>query len=261
MQAYYERHGAEDTWTEAWGHVDLPRLMRLCRASHLYHVLRAALPPWIHSRSLIVDAGCGPGAWVGILAEDGFRVEGVDDNAAAVRHARKHGLMVHRGDVRALPYDDWSVAVYLSLGVVEHDPRGPSSILREAARVVCPGGLALVSVPYRNGLRRLFAPLIRWRQRRKKRAGCLFYQYTFSESELTAALWHAGFCVVRSGPYGPTKMLRGLLTARQRAAVDRATAAGRLPWWKRLALRLFYTRVWLRLAGHMLLVLAVRRGE
>src|SRR3972149_4811556 len=52
------------------------------------------------------------------------------------------------------------------LGVVEHGPGAPDAILAEAARVLAPGGVLLLSVPYRNGLRRLLGP---WLARRSPR--------------------------------------------------------------------------------------------
>ncbi len=59
------------------------------------------------------------------------------------------------GDIRDLPTPDGFFDGYLSFGVIEHFPQGQEQILAEAARVVRPGGLLLLSVPALNGYRKL----------------------------------------------------------------------------------------------------------
>src|SRR5256886_15045183 len=61
-------------------------------------------------------------------------------------------------ELRALAVRDGALAGYISLGVVEHDAGGPDAILAEACRVLAPGGVLLVSVPYVNGVRRPCGP-------------------------------------------------------------------------------------------------------
>jgi len=51
-------------------------------------------------------------------------------------------------DLRELGFRPGVFAAYISLGVVEHDPAGPDAILREAWRLLEPGGVLLLSVPY-----------------------------------------------------------------------------------------------------------------
>lgn len=257
MQAYYEGLGGHEAWESAWQVADTRRLMEAFRGSWLYDLIRDALPHPIKA-GLVLDAGCGPGAWTGCLQADGYVIEGVDDSFTAVRRAQEAGLPVQRGELTRLPYATGAVGVYLSLGVVEHDPLGPSAILREAYRVTAPGGTMILSVPYVNGLRWLTAPIIRWWQERQAQAGACFYQYTFTQAEIMSALRGAGFRPVRTIPYGPTKMFRRALTAGLRASVDAATAAKRLPIWKRMLLAILYTRVATRLCGHMLLVVCAR---
>jgi SAM-dependent methyltransferase len=96
--------------------------------------------------SLLVDLGCGTGANLRFLAQYG-RVVGLDWGAAAARYARNRThVPVLRGDVRALPFRSRSVDLVTAFDLIEHidDDAG---CVAEIARVLRPGGYALVTVP------------------------------------------------------------------------------------------------------------------
>jgi len=172
-------------------------------------------------------------------------------------------------DLRTLGIATGAVTAYLSLGVVEHDPEGPDAILREAARVLPVGGRLLLSVPYWNGTRRLATPYLRRRARLTLAAGGQFYQYAFTRRELGQRLAAHGFVVRGFHPYDPARVLRKALRALRGGGVETsgrpapapATRDGRArrPAWRRAARALLYSGPALRLFGHMVLAVAVRR--
>lgn len=95
----------------------------------------------------VLDVGCGAGLISNILAEDGYEMHGVDQSptsvAVAHRHAPVNGNCRYvAGDAFALPYEDESFDSVMLLDFLEHVER-PDLAIKEAARVLKPGGLML----------------------------------------------------------------------------------------------------------------------
>lgn len=150
--------------------------------------------------SVVVDAGCGLARWVIYLRGRGFKVLGTDLARPALAAAAKsgaHGWLFASNTLR-LPLRDCSLGGVISLGVIEHEEAGPEEALRELYRVLKPGGVALVSVPYNNPWRRCVINHLRrlrdW-QKRRKGLKLQFAEYRFSGRELRQFLERAGFMV------------------------------------------------------------------
>jgi SAM-dependent methyltransferase len=269
--AYYSRSATAEFWTEHWGGHDVDELLEIARESPLTGLIERGLP----AKGCVLEAGCGLGQYVLLLRERGRAAVGADWSLDALRPGARRGAPVAVMDLRSLAVASGAVAAYLSLGVVEHDPEGPDAILREAARVVPPGGVLLVSVPYWNGARRIAAPYLRRRARATREAGGQFYQYAFTRRELARRLAAHGFAVGAFHPYDPgrvlRKALRGLRGRMRAAAAGSPPAPAGAPTTAACALRsrrssvrrvaraLLYSQFSLRLFGHMLLAVAVRR--
>ena len=269
--AYYSRSADSDFWTEHWGTHSVDDLLAVARRSPLTRLIETHLP----SRGLVLEAGCGLGQYVLLLRERGHRVVGADWSLEALRAGARAGAPLAVMDLRALAARDGAVACYLSLGVVEHDPAGPAAIVAEAARVLAPGGVLLLSVPYWNGVRRLFAPWVAREGRRMRARGGQFYQFAFTRAEMRAFLEAAGFRVRSFHPYDPARVIRGALRSlarrgarppggkttlpRTSAGDGAADAGGGAAGVVKRALRgALYSPPALRFLGHMILAVAVK---
>ena len=248
----------------------MDELLRIARESPLTALIERHLP----AGGRLLEAGCGLGQYVLLFRERGRAAVGADWSQESLRAGARLGAPLAAMDLRALAVVTGGIAAYLSLGVVEHDPDGPDAILREAARVVPSGGALLLSVPYWNGVRRLAAPYLRRQARHTREAGGQFYQYAFTRRELGRRLVAHGFAVASFHPYDPGRVLRKALrrlrggprppatipapgpAAREAAASTRLADRSRL---RAAARALLYSEPSLRLFGHMLLAVAVRR--
>jgi SAM-dependent methyltransferase len=112
---------------------------------------------------VVLDAGCGEGNGLAMLADAGAaRVVGVDLEEPVVAHARAtYGgprdradgsraaeVEVHAGELLDLPLDDGEVDVTVSFQVIEHLHDIPG-YLRSLARVTRPGGQVWIATPNR----------------------------------------------------------------------------------------------------------------
>jgi len=149
----------------------------------------------------ILEAGCGLGGWVHYLKETGHDVIGLEYEQSVVDRVKEYdpNFPIVQGDITALEYEENTFDAYISLGVVEHFEEGPHRPLLEARRVLKPGGLAFVTVPYLSLFRRLFAhPLrsfyffLRSLQGKEK----YYWEYRYSKKELRKFLEETGFEII-----------------------------------------------------------------
>lgn len=155
----------------------------------------------------IIEAGCGLGYYVLALERRGYKIEGVEWSRKAVDLIKQRypKLKVKTGDVRKLTVKDGYYSGYISLGVVEHFQSGPEDYLREVNRILRPGGVAFISVPHFNLLRRVKSLLGCYRG---DPAGLDFYQYAFTETEIDGLIEKAGFKVIDHFRYDAYKGIK-----------------------------------------------------
>jgi 2-polyprenyl-6-hydroxyphenyl methylase/3-demethylubiquinone-9 3-methyltransferase len=119
--------------------------------------------PWIAERlrarfgtyARVLDVGCGAGFIANRLARDGYEVTGLDASPESLRVARLHdrtgSVRYEFGDALRLPYLDASFDAVCAMDFLEHVEE-PGRVVREAARVLRPGGLFFFHTFNRNPL-------------------------------------------------------------------------------------------------------------
>jgi ubiquinone/menaquinone biosynthesis C-methylase UbiE len=102
------------------------------------------LPP---AGSLVLDVGCGEGRFPRDLKARGYEVVGVDTSPTLIEHARDAD---REGDYRVadaadLPFADESIPIVTAL-LSLHDMDDMAGAVREAGRVLAPGGRLCIAV-------------------------------------------------------------------------------------------------------------------
>lgn len=176
--------------------------------------LLRALEPLVADRRCVLEAGCGQGEFVRLLAGPGRDVVGVDLAARALAASRREHpeLALAVADVGRLPFAPGTFDAIVSLGVIEHFEGGPGAVLAAHREVLAPGGTLVLTVPFRSWSRAATdwwhlavrrRPSYRQRQRvisRRRDASDAstptFHQYELSQAQLRRWLADAGFSVV-----------------------------------------------------------------
>ena len=127
----------------------------------------ASLPPWVRHEheeryafaagyvrgAVIVDVACGDGAGAAVYAAAGaLRIHAFDRSPEAVELTVSRALppvSAAVADARALPLDDESADVFVTLETIEHVPEH-ERFVDEIVRILRPGGTLVCSTPNRE---------------------------------------------------------------------------------------------------------------
>src|SRR5262249_4902570 len=174
--------------------------------------------PW-HGRGRLLDFGCGGGSFLQRMHRQGWRVLGLDTSALTVDTIRRHlnlpalaGTLPHP-DLRPGAFD-----VITMWHALEH-VHAPLAGLREAHRLLAPGGKLLVAVPNIDSLP------FRWFGSAWFGLDLPRHLTHFTPGTLQLMLERAGFVA------GPVRMVRH--SKWLRASAQLAQRNARRPYWQR----------------------------
>lgn len=128
--------------------------------------------------SSILDLGCGTGRFAAALHASGLRVIAVDIETPP---SLPDGPELLRASAERLPLRDRTIDVAFARDVLEH-VADDAAALREAARVLRPGGCLIAAVPGWPSL---------WSERDVR----AHHERRYRRRELVAAVEHAGFAI------------------------------------------------------------------
>lgn len=129
----------------------------------------------------VMDLGCGAGRFLDRAREAGLQTHGLDlnDQAVAAARARGHDVMSGTAEAFAASQPTSRFDLVTAFEVLEH-LADPAAFLRDAARLVRPGGHLAIAVPNDEGIYRWFQleprqwpphHLSRWRRSDLRRLG------------------------------------------------------------------------------------------
>jgi len=194
LAVYRQIEELQGYWERRWSNTNLATMLKNARSGDLAE-LETPFSRYLPLDGPILEAGCGTGRIVCALQSRGYTVEGIDYASETIRRVRSidPSLDVRVGDIFAVDRPDGYYAAYISLGVLEHYPEGPEAGLAEAWRILRPGGVALLMIPYLNQARkRIYAdsPVL---DLQSPPTGVRFYQYQFDEDDFARCICEAGF--------------------------------------------------------------------
>lgn len=107
--------------------------------------IRAEIRPLVAPPGRVLDVGCGSGAFLQAMDEQGYAAEGIDISAEVISRVRAMGLAARLGDFLTIDFDEpFDLVTFWD--VIEH-LRDPSAFLGRARALLRPGGLLVAKTP------------------------------------------------------------------------------------------------------------------
>ena len=171
-----------------------------CGRVYHRHICRHMLD-WIPRGRLLLDLGCGTGLFMRRYGELGGTAVGLDISRGMVEAAREQGMWFDYlvGTAEVLPFRQSSfevVSCVLAFSYLEH----PAWMLREAYRVLMPGGILAVSTLSRSVITSLVPAIYRLGEKMEiDRIGVGdFGERYYTEEEMIGIFSDAGFVDVKA---------------------------------------------------------------
>jgi 2-polyprenyl-3-methyl-5-hydroxy-6-metoxy-1,4-benzoquinol methylase len=166
-------------------------------------------------RPRVLDVGCGDGWLAARIAAAGAEVAGVDPSQVALERARAaHPALELRalGPDGRLPFDDSVFDVAVCVHVLEH-VADTQTLLSEIRRLLAPGGLLAVAVPWHGRLANVLTALFSFEHHHDPLEPVLRF---YTKRSLHTLLEDFGFAEIEVRGAGGVPPLRHTLLARAR---------------------------------------------
>tara|TARA_B100000214_G_C23883236_1_gene588271 strand:+ start:71 stop:859 length:789 start_codon:yes stop_codon:yes gene_type:complete len=206
--AYYKKEAlSKSMWESHWNFSITKNYYRRSISGDLAF-LEKPIKKYFQKGSLTLEAGCGLSKYVIALNNRGYRCEGVDYASQTISKVKSifPDLNVRVDNLKKLSISDNYYDNLISLGVVEHEFSGPDIFLREFHRILKPNGMAYITVPYINFLKKYKLEKSFYDIKEPKDYN--FYQYAFSEDEIKKIIEKNNFRVVDVFGYGAWKGIK-----------------------------------------------------
>ncbi len=144
---------------------------------------------------LFLDVGCATGMLLEHMRSCGWKVAGVEVCSSSAEYGRKtRKIDIYNGTFEDAAYDDCSFSVVHSSHLIEHltDPAG---FVREAYRVLKPGGLFITTTPNAAGFQALL-------HGKNWRSAIADHMYLFTPETLGRLVKKEGFAVFAKKTWG-----------------------------------------------------------
>jgi len=158
-------------------------------------------------RGRVIDVGCSTGLLVKMLRDRGYDAEGVELNQQSASWGSAHfGVKIHTTLLEHCDFAPESLDALLLTDVLEHT-RHPRDFLRDARRLIRPGGFVLVTFPDIRSVESRYQRLLAESLRRDWLWRCChipLHTWEFTPETARACFEGAGFRVVEFRRWQPS---------------------------------------------------------
>jgi ubiquinone/menaquinone biosynthesis C-methylase UbiE len=143
---HFDKLSANNDWSRLYAVAD--------GITYHFHIRRRRVLELLPARlGEVLDVGCGPGVMVEAVLERGGTFHGLDLSPQMVREGQEkfghlNGVSFGEGNIERLDLPNAVCDQVIAMAVIEYLV-SPHQALREIARVLRPGGIAVVTVPKR----------------------------------------------------------------------------------------------------------------
>jgi 2-polyprenyl-3-methyl-5-hydroxy-6-metoxy-1,4-benzoquinol methylase len=192
---YQDGYGSDYLAYELANEVSFLRLQQLALADAGMEELERVLKSEKSGAPGVLDIGCATGALLAEFRDRGWKTCGAEIGGPQAEYARRErGLDIRDRPLEENQFSDGEFDLVLASHLIEH-LNDPASFVKEAFRILAPGGRFMVTTPNIDGLQsRLLKG--RWR------SAIFDHLYLFSIKTLSALLEKTGFRIERTVTWG-----------------------------------------------------------